>query len=76
MWRRVTVYLRSVLHFLVAANVVPSSRILVIMMMEAMSSSETSVLLRATQRNIAQDRVLIYVLQNTADQQWSMDQVA
>jgi hypothetical protein len=37
---------------LVTANVVPSSRILITLMMEALSSSETSVLTRATQRNI------------------------
>jgi hypothetical protein len=34
------------------ANVVPSSQILVTLMMEAVSSSEMSVLTRATQRNI------------------------
>jgi hypothetical protein len=35
---------------LVTANVVPSSPILVTLMMEALSSSETSVLTRATRR--------------------------
>jgi hypothetical protein len=40
----------SVLWLLVTANVVPSSLILVTQMMEAIRSSETSVITRATQR--------------------------
>jgi hypothetical protein len=45
------VFLRSVSRLLVTANVVPSSPILVTLMKEALSSSETSVLTRATRRN-------------------------
>jgi hypothetical protein len=48
----------SVLRLLVTANVVPSSPILVIMMMEAIPFSETSVLTRTTPRNISEDGIL------------------
>jgi hypothetical protein len=44
------VFLRSVRRLLVTASVVPSSQILVTLMKEALSSSETFVLTRATRR--------------------------
>jgi hypothetical protein len=42
----------------VTANVVSSSPILVILMMEALSPSETLVLTRVTRRNISEDVIL------------------
>jgi hypothetical protein len=46
--RRNTVFLRSLRRLLVTVSVVPNSPILVTQMKEALRSSETSVLIRAT----------------------------
>jgi hypothetical protein len=48
---------RSLRRLLVTANVVPFSPILVTLILEELSSSETSVLTRATLHNITEDDI-------------------
>jgi hypothetical protein len=54
----IRIFIRSVLLLLVTANVVSTSPILVTQMIEAIRSSETSVLTRITRPNIQEGGIL------------------
>jgi hypothetical protein len=58
-WLYILVFLRSVRRLLVTASVVPISPIRVTLMMEALRSSETPVLTRATQRDVPEDGIIL-----------------
>jgi hypothetical protein len=63
-----SVVLRSVRRLLVRANVVSSSLILVTMIMEALSSSETSVVTTATRGLIPEDNIAVRNPRSTRQQ--------
>jgi hypothetical protein len=55
--RSTLVFFRSAFHFLITADVFPSSTILFTLMMEAILSFETPVHTRVTRRNIPEDGI-------------------
>jgi hypothetical protein len=56
--RRIGESLRSMRRLLITANFLPSSQIFLTLMMEALVSSETSILTRTTRRDIPEDAIL------------------
>jgi predicted hotdog family 3-hydroxylacyl-ACP dehydratase len=73
MLRRVArlVFLRGVRRLLVTARIFPSSPILVALMKEALSSSETSVRTRATRCNIPENTILRLPSSSEVENAWS-----
>jgi hypothetical protein len=61
-----------VLHLLDSAHVVPSSRILLTLMMEAIFATETSVLTTAIQQHIPEEGILLVSLSSQCTD-WSQD---
>jgi hypothetical protein len=60
--KRIGHLLHSVNWLLVTANFVPSSPVLLTLLMEAKRSSETSILMKVTQHNIPEDGIFYYSL--------------